>query len=98
MPSVCTMNEYNLLKLDVNRDFVWQDLKEQHQKGTLVTHLAMDQIKTTVESANIMDVDFLQNVSFIRHGEPKTITVHSFLKFEKVEGLWKIFYFRQLNT
>jgi hypothetical protein len=70
----------------------------QHEQGSSVVSLAIDQVKTTAESDAITDVDFVENVSFVRHGMPRNVTVHTFLKFAKTEGIWKIFYVRQLNT
>lgn len=90
--------ERYFLKSDVDRSFVFSDLMAQHMQGSSVVSLSIDQIKTTAESDAITDVDFVENVSFVRHGLPRNVTVHTFLKFAKTEGAWRIFYMRQLNT
>jgi hypothetical protein len=90
--------ERYFLKSDVDRSFVFSDTMAQHEQGSLVVSLSIDQVKTTAESDAITDVDFVENVSFVRHGLPRSVTVHTFLKFAKTEGTWKIFYVRQLNT
>lgn len=86
------------LRTDVDRSFVFSDLMAQHEQGSSVIGLSIDQVKTATESDVIADVDFIESVSLVRHGLPRNITVHTFLKFTKVEGKWKVFYVRQLNT
>jgi hypothetical protein len=90
--------ERYFLKSDVDRSFVFSDLMAQREQGSSVVNLSIDQVKTAIESDVITDVDFVENVSFVRHGRPRSLTVHTFLKLTKAEGTWKIFYVRQLNT